>query len=80
MKNPPNCSSENFHLKRGEQDFHLVNTQKLNLRNKFTPRKHCFYTENEDLGSGNFQDDANRQTQLEIYYSLVGIAKNFLLV
>lgn len=36
--------------------------------------------ENEDLGSGNFQNDANLQTQLEIYYSLVGIAKNFLLV
>ena len=35
---------------------------------------------NEDLGSGYFQNDANLQTQLEMHYSLAGIAKNFLLV
>ena len=36
--------------------------------------------ENADLGCGYFQNDTNLQTQLEIHFSLVRIAKNFLLV
>lgn len=33
----------------------------------------------EDRGSGYFQSDANLQTQLEIHFNLVRIAKNFVL-
>lgn len=34
----------------------------------------------EDIGSGYFQNDANLQKQKEILFRLVRIAKNFLLV
>lgn len=50
-------------LNKCEYKLHLVNIQKLNLRKKLTPSKHCFYKENADLGHDYFQNDANLLTQ-----------------
>lgn len=50
-------------LNKCEYKLHLVNIQKLNLRKKLAPSKHCFYKENADLGHDYFQNDANLLTQ-----------------